>query len=100
MRKQIGNRSVKPSEKPSKLKVVEFVENNTQNNLALRRDHLYLEDVKSAMNINTLEQRVILRKQILRLLDEGVPSTRLRQLLLQANEKDIHLMIKNYQLKM
>ncbi|HKK11046.1 MAG TPA: hypothetical protein VJ939_09420 [Bacteroidales bacterium] len=99
MRKQIGKRAVKAEPKANKLKVVEFVENNIQNNLALRRDHLYLEDVKSAMNINTLEQRIILRKQILSLLNEGVPATRLRQLLLQANEKDIHLMIKNYKLK-
>lgn len=100
MRRQIGKRSVKPSEKPSKLKVVEFVENNTQNNLALRRDHLYLEDVKSAMNISTLEQRILLRKQIIKLMNENIPTTRLRQILLQANEKDSHLMMKNYKLRL
>ncbi|MDZ7774487.1 MAG: hypothetical protein U5L09_02165 [Bacteroidales bacterium] len=99
MRRQIGKRAVKPEKETSgKLKVVSFVEENTQNNLVMRRDHLYLEDVKIAMNINTLEQRILLRKQILALLNNGISHDRLTQLLLQANEKDIHLMVKNYNL--
>lgn len=101
MRRQIGKRAEKAEqEQPEKLKVVSFVEENTQHNLALRRDHLYLEDVKDAMNINTLEQRIILRKQILSLLNGKIPQERLVQLLLQANEKDIHLMVKKYKIRL
>lgn len=91
---------MKPIEEKQKLKVVSFVEENTQNNLALRRDHLYLEDVKSAMNINTLEQRIILRKHILMMIDKKIPPERLRQTLLRANEKDLHTLLKNFRIRL
>jgi len=100
MRKQIGKRSVKPIPEKQKLKVVKFVEDNTQNNLALRRDHLYIEDVKAAMKINTLEQRILLRKHVLKMLNDQVPHERLRQVLLQSNEKDIHTLLKNFRIRL
>lgn len=99
MRKQIGKRAIKPEEQQQKQKAVEFVENNTQSNLALRREHVYLEDVKMAMNINTLEQRILLRKHFLTLLEKQIPAERIKTLMTEANEKDLHLLIKRFNVR-
>lgn len=99
MRRQIGKRAIKPKEQEQKLKAVEFIENNTQSNLALRREHVYLEDVKVAININALEQRILLRKYVLTLLDKQIPAERVKTLMSEANEKDLHLMIKRFNVR-
>ena len=99
MRRRIGKGAIKPEAEKEKLEVVKYIENNVQNNLALRRDHLYLEDVKTAININTLEQRIILRKKIIDLLESELPKERIKGKVSEALEKDRHRLTKHYRVK-
>lgn len=95
MRRQIGKRAVKPQQDPEKLETVKFIEENTQNNLGLRRDHIYLEDVKTAININTLEQNIILRKKIIKLLESNMTKDMLIKRLQELQEMDEHRLKKH-----
>jgi len=99
MRKQIGKRAQKPEEEREKYLSVSFVKSNVQNNLALRRDHLYLEDVKDAMNINALEQRIRLRQDLLRMLESEIPVSIIKQRIFKELERDRHTLLKRYRLK-
>lgn len=99
MRRQIGKRAQKAEEQQEKFLSVGYVKENVQNNLALRRDHLYLEDVKNAININSLEQRILLRKDILRILESDIPPSLIKQRIFRELEKDRHTLLKRYRLK-
>ncbi|MCF8309115.1 MAG: hypothetical protein K9I68_08910 [Bacteroidales bacterium] len=99
MRRQIGKRAQKAGEHKDKFLSVSYVKENTQNNLALRRDHLYLEDVKNAININALEQRILLRKDLLRMLESDMPLSVIKQRIFKDLETDRHTLMKRYHLK-
>lgn len=99
MRRQIGKRAQKAEEQNEKFLSVSYVKENVQNNLALRRDHLYLEDVKNAININALEQRILVRKDILRLLESDIPASLIKQRIFRELERDRHTLLKRYRLK-
>lgn len=99
MRRRIGKGAIKPAPEREKLEVVKYIENNVQNNLALRRDHLYLEDVKTAININSLEQRIMLRKKLLIMLDNQSSKEYLRRKLIEQQERDKHRLLKNFRIK-
>jgi len=100
MRRQIGNRAQKPKQEKDKFLSVSYVKENVQNNLALRRDHLYLEDVKNAININALEQRILLRKELLQILESDMPVRVIKQRIFKELERDRHRLLKGYRLRL
>ena len=64
--KRAGLTRMEEDKKPSATRT--FVEVNTHHNITMKREFMYLEDVKTAININTLEERIRLRKQLKMLL--------------------------------
>lgn len=100
MRRQIGSRAQKPKEEKDKYLSVRYVRENIHNNLALRRDHLYLEDVKNAININALEQRILLRRDLLQMLESEMPIPIIKQRIFKELERDRHMLLKKYWLRL
>jgi len=84
-------------EKP-KSKTVEFIEVNTNNNITMKRDFLYLEDVKIAININHLEVSVNLKRWLLNQLKSSVERKRIIEVLEESAEMDRHRLQKGYKI--
>jgi hypothetical protein len=84
-------------EKP-KTKTVEFVELNTTNNITMKRDFLYLEDVKIAININHLEVSIKLKRWLLSQLMSHIDRKRLIEVLEESADKDRHRLQKRYKI--
>jgi len=84
-------------EKP-KTKTVEFVELNTQNNITMKCDFLYLEDVKIAININHLEVSIKLKRWLLSQLISHNNRKRLIEVLEESADKDRHRLQKRYKI--
>ena len=85
------------NEKP-KTKTVEFVELNTNSNITMKRDFLYLEDVKTAININHLEVSVKLKRWLLSQLKSHINRKRIIEILEESADKDRHRMQKRYKI--
>jgi hypothetical protein len=103
--KQAGINKPRTESKPSAIR--QFVEINTHKNITIRREYMYLEDVKEAININTLEERIKLKKWLIRQLQKiqaqqattGVvskPNKILIQSLFDSSDKDRHTLQKRY----
>ena len=75
-----------------------FVEINTHNNIVLKREFLYLEDVKEAININTLEERIILKRWLIKQLQNNNSNEELIQALFDLMEKDRPLVQKRFKI--
>jgi hypothetical protein len=75
-----------------------FVELNTHHNITIKREYVYIEDVKAAVNINTLEERIILKRWLIRQLQAGFQHQELIQLLFDSVDKDRHRLVKGYQI--
>ena len=95
--KPIRNIETQKNEK-AKTKAVEFVELNTNNNITMKRDFLYLEDVKIAININHLEVSVKLKRWLLSQLKNHIDRKRLLEVLEESADKDRHLLQKKYKI--
>jgi uncharacterized protein YerC len=74
--------------------VVKFVKINTKKNITIREHYLYLDDVKTAININTLEERYKTKLMLLELLKKSRNQDTLIQKLEQSAELDRHRLIK------
>jgi hypothetical protein len=74
--------------------VVKFVKINTKKNITIREHYLYLDDVKTAININTLEERYKTKLMLLELLKKSRNQDILIQKLEQSAELDRHRLIK------
>ena len=95
--KPIRNTETHKVGKP-KTKTVEFVELNTHNNITMKRDFLYLEDVKTAININHLEVSVKLKRWLLSQLKSHINRKRIIEILEESADKDRHRMQKRYKI--
>jgi hypothetical protein len=73
---------------------VKFVELNTKSNIAIRDVHMYLDDVKLAININTLEQRIKTKYQFIELLKKSSSLQTVIQNLENSAKLDRHRLIK------
>ncbi|MBN3034205.1 MAG: hypothetical protein JW861_01350 [Bacteroidales bacterium] len=101
MRAQIGKRAASPGEGDRHISAArQFVEQNTHRNISLREEYLYLEDVRTAMNILFLETGLNLQRRVIRMLDSGVKPEQIRQMLLDASEKYRHRLQKDYRITM
>jgi len=82
----------------AKTKTVEFIELNTNNNITMKRDFLYLEDVKTAININHLEVGIKLKRWLMSQLMSHIDRKRLIELLEESADKDRHRLQKGYKI--
>jgi hypothetical protein len=73
-----------------------FIESNTHHNITMKREYVYIEDVKEAININTLEERILLKRWLIKQLQASRSHEKLIQVLFDSEEKDRHLLQKNY----
>ena len=100
MHPRVGKRSLYNATEPKKpeSKAVEFIRVNTKKSLTIKQEYIYLEDVKSALNIHHLEQNINLKKWLLGLLREGKKPELLIRMLEESAEKDRHRLQKTYRI--
>lgn len=95
MNPRIGKRSVlNLQDRKAKKKVVSFVENNSHKVIGIREEFVYLEDVKTAMNINALEQRMTTKQWILSMLEKNYEKDYLIQKISESAELDRHRLVR------
>lgn len=95
MNPNIGRRSAyNILEEKKKTAAVQFVELNTKKNITMRQEFLYLQDVKTAININTLEERRKTKLMVLGMLKKNPNLQDLIQNLERSADLDRHRLIK------
>lgn len=95
MRPQIGKRAKQGSNTVKEKSLSrEFIEKNLMKNLAVREHYLLLEDVKTAININAIEQRIYERNKLLYWLKENYPTEIIIKKIEEENHFDRHRMNK------
>lgn len=94
--KRAGINKHKAEKKPSASR--RFVEINTHHNIVLKREFLYLEDVKEAININTLEERIILKRWLIKQFQNSNSKEKLINELSNLAEKDRHMLHKRFKI--
>lgn len=101
MNPRIGKRSQynKIKQRPKRAAVI-FIEQNTKKNISMRQEFLYLEDVKTAMNIHHLEVNMSLKKWFRNELNKNQNKDRLITYLENAIEKDRHHLQKAYKISL
>jgi hypothetical protein len=99
MHPRIGKRSkYNTTEKKKETKAVEFIVRNTKKSITLKQEYLYLEDVKTALNIHHLEENIRIRKALLDQLKAGCSSGTLIGQLENAVDHDRHRLQKLYKI--
>lgn len=88
-------RSHQLEEDIAKREVVKFVELNTKKNITIREHYLYLDDVKTAININTLEERHQSKLKFLEILRKGDSINTIINEMEKSAELDRHRLIKH-----
>jgi len=76
----------------------QFVEINTHQNIAMKRQFMFIEDAQTAININTLEERLKLTRWLLKQLQSGVRIDSLTQQLSKLEEKQRHTLQKRFRI--
>ena len=102
MNPRIGKRSGynrQADEKP-RSKSVLFIELNTKKNITIKQEYLYLEDVKSALNIHHLEIRYGLYKWLSTQLKKNPDMDKLIEKLDQLADDDRHLLQKRFRISL
>ena len=79
MRPQVGKRAAlyKPPPEIKKTKFRLFVESRIRQNLSVGRDFILYHDVTKAININALEQRMITKQKVVKLIEKGCSKEKL-----------------------
>lgn len=98
MNPRVGKRAgqyVPPVEKP-KTRARLFIESRKQHNLSMKEDYLRMRDVEKAINMNALEQRLITKQKILKMLDSKLPKEKLVEKLEEEIHIDRHRLTKYY----
>ena len=100
MHPRVGKRSLYNATEPKKpeSKAVEFIRVNTKKSVTLKQEYLYLEDVKSALNIHHLEHNINMKRWLLGMLKEGKKTELLIRLLEESVEKDRHRLQKTFKI--
>ena len=98
MRPQVGKRAglYKPPKEVPKTKARLFVESRKKYDLTMKEDYLPYRDVAAAMNMNALEQRMITKQKILKLIEKGLPKEKLIEILEEEIHFDRHRLVKFY----
>lgn len=99
MRPQVGKRALNmeqtAAEKPKTRSRI-FVESKLKYNLATKEDYLTMRNVAAAINMNALEQRVLTKENILKLLKKGISMDRLVEKLEHEIQIDQHRLTKYF----
>jgi len=74
-----------------------FVKINTHHNIVLKREFMYIEDAKEAININTLEERIKLKKWSISQLKQN-SNDKLVEVLEAMADKNRHTLQKKYKI--
>jgi hypothetical protein len=99
MNPRIGKRSkYNTGEDKIKPKAVSYIELNTKKNITIRQEYLYLEDVKTAMNIHHLETSIQLKRWLLNELVSEPGTEKLIGILERSIDHDRHRLQKNYRI--
>ena len=64
----------------------------------MKREFMYLEDVKEAININTLEERIILKRWLIKQLEGNTSKEKLIQEISKLADQDRHLLQKRFKI--
>ncbi len=98
MRPQVGKGAglYKPLKEVPKTKARLFVESRKKHNLSMKVDYLSMKDVAVAMNMNALEQRLITKRKILRLIEKDMAKAELITLIENEIDLDRHRLTKYY----
>jgi len=97
----IGKRSKSNmQEKKPTAKAVEFIHRNTKKSITLKQEYLYLEDVKTALNIHHLETNLRLKKWMIRQVKEQNGNNKWLEILEDSAERDRHKLQKNFKIKL
>jgi hypothetical protein len=83
-------------QKPSAVRI--FIELNTHHNISINRKYVYIEDVKEAININTLEERIVLKRWLIKQLQASKTKEELIQVLFDSEEKDRHVLQRDFKI--
>lgn len=95
----IGKRSkYNETAKPTESSAVEFIVRNTKKSLTLKQEYLYLEDVKTALNIHHLEQHILVKRWVIGLLKANADSQKIIKVLEDSMEQNRHRLQKNYKI--
>jgi len=99
MNPRIGRRSLYNKREPkTKPAAVEFVEQNTKKNISMKEEFLYLEDVKTAMNIHHLEVHIKLKQWLLLELKKNSNVQVYYEMLSDSIDKDRHRLQKEFRI--
>jgi len=100
MKPSHGQRSVLNKVKQDKVPSAarQFVETNTHHNITMKREFVFIEDVRHAININSLEERLNLKRWIMAMLLKRLNKDELVRLLDASSEKDRHRLQKEYRI--
>ena len=74
-----------------------FVKINTHHNIVLKREFMYIEDAKEALNINTLETRIKLTRWLKSQLEQH-SKEQLIEVLERVEDKDRHTLQKLFKI--
>ena len=101
MNPRIGRRSLyNKLEKKPKPAVVEFVERNTKKNITMKQEFLYLEDVKTAINIQHLELHIRLKRWLIGQMKTEPTHGKLITILEKSVEQDRHRLQKKFKINL
>ncbi len=93
--KRAGLYKRQEEKKPSAAR--QFVEINTHHNIVMKREFMYIEDVKEAININTLEERIRLKRWLIAQLKSN-SKDKLVEALEVIADKDRHTLQKRFKI--
>ncbi|MBN2175403.1 MAG: hypothetical protein JW731_14825 [Bacteroidales bacterium] len=97
MNPRIGNRSQYNKSEPRQMPAaVHYVEINTKNNITLKQEYLYLEDVKTAMNIHHLETSIKMKRWMIQLLNRNAEKELIIKKLEESADNDRHMLQKKF----
>ena len=98
MRPQVGKgaREYKAPKEIPKTRTRLFVESKQKYNMATKEDYLVLRDVAAAINMNALEQRMIAKQKILKLINKNLSKEKLVELIEKEMDLDRHRLTKYY----
>ncbi|MCF8368476.1 MAG: hypothetical protein K9G76_05490 [Bacteroidales bacterium] len=101
MNPNIGRRSLYNKEQPKRVsKAVEYIHRNTKKSITLKQEYLYLEDVKTALNIHHLETNIIIKRWLLKQLNQKTSNETFLKVLGESIEKDRHILQKTYKISL
>lgn len=101
MNPRIGKRSkYNETAKQPESNAVVFIERNTKKSITLKQEYLYVEDVRTALNIHHLEVHIRLKRWLIGQLSTGKSQESLLKVIEESMEHDRHRLQKHFKIKM